>query len=1415
MAEWWKAIADDYYQKNGINPENGDISDVSRETSSDDSNVINNPSNSADDNPASSMRYSGDDAGLYIILDYPGEKPPPEELIKQPASEVPNYTPIDDRELESKALLLEANDINRPKSMKKEKDAHPILDFLHHFNRPGSASLAGIIDYVEQVKSAGGKALKANEEGNLWEGLPLSDAPGAVLRNQLESAGEIIDNVKYGFTAKREEAPTGRDLVKSLIGEENIASTEGFFDKWAGLAGKSPKELEQEYREGKISLGDKMLGILGSGVFGNMNRFFNPTLVGKPMEGHDKISPVLIRNAMQFGVYLPIEIATDPLTYVPFGLPAKMVANGTSNVVRGGLKGVAKLSPGLAENIAKASTKAGEAVEQAYVKYFERFVYPKGAAERTASKVIGGEAAANLIDDIHLLAHSAPGETAEVVKSLDKIVRAPTKVGFIRQGVQSAFEKIGYTPKNKLTKYLAGMEDGREWLKVTTDRLRAINDESVALLGPGLAEETQKTIKNLLSGVASDEEVSRLTKAFERGYTPKQQASSIGFKRSKDLKNDFKAGAKELANEGYQIAKARRDFQMVQLNERNKAFREVLSKTSGEVEHLQKELKTNMNWLTGKTKKTTQVELTRRTRIVNSERVKGINSIKEQASNAIDGLRSAEIPKGTQLERTKFFKSRDAKIAEINLKTEKQLNSLNKYYDGQLKDTVSSLQKEAAGFYKEQAASLAEDFNKKISSAKYGVPDSKHIQDMYERAQSEINRKFNAEAKFFSQEIKKVKFFDSYNKMLSAKAEEFTKIFEKNISDLPKEQQQLARVIRDVMDATEIADVNSGKLKGSSPNYFPRMSKAGEEGKAILGKEQFEQGLRVMMGGNGLSKFTKERIAADYGSFLKGLDEKGLKAIDDIYEIVYNRVLSSKTEQAYKTILQRIPEVLKDKRTGGTATKMLHDYVEGLYKAGKSFDNPILKYGQKAYNAYNFANKALLTTVSPIFHSVNAISAPFMTAAKAGLKAMNPLTYIESVGIKTGGLLEVTNNVGEKVSSKKFMEAGAKYGGLNSTFSNADFVQTLDRTLNRYSKADPRHWVMKAIASGQEIEELNRTNAAYVFWKEGKDLRQAWKLSRDTQFDYGDVNNVTKALNGIYAFFTWRAKNLPAQIKAMANDPKQFAIISNIFKSASAGSQPSSEDLKELSGRDSAQLWVFGQMVNGMQEAQKVGFIPVQEAYGDIRSISQGDVGQYLEDQASFLSPVAKLLVKQVYGLISKDRPQNSNPKLTENQTYLFATIPGAINQLDKLSKFFTGEPLRVMEVPVWRKGEQVMEKRVEAPPSVVEFLNSNPFARIQSEVGAAIKLNSKDKGPGAATISEMLFDGANADDILKFLFGVKYKNFQYDALRDQVKYKKMQEVNNLLEKHKLMGTFNYIKKDFRDQYKAIQSYVKEKEAQQ
>ena len=230
------------------------------------------------------------------------------------------------------------------------------------------------------------------------------------------------------------------------------------------------------------------------------------------------------------------------------------------------------------------------------------------------------------------------------------------------------------------------------------------------------------------------------------------------------------------------------------------------------------------------------------------------------------------------------------------------------------------------------------------------------------------------------------------------------------MAKLPKEYQGLARAVSDVMDLVASMDQATGKLDNVAPGYFPRIAVQQKnwlgmsEGMNIFSREDFEKGLYRVMSNTGISKYTKERIMKYYADFAKAAEARGLKTVDDIFDIVYQRVLASNRAFAQKKALEMVPDVVKANVADPSDrnVKLIRHYLEFVYNGGSMVENAVQKAGGRLLNAYNLFNKTWLTTMSPVFHVTNAVSAPFMTGAKAGMDAFNPATYVEAASIVTG-----------------------------------------------------------------------------------------------------------------------------------------------------------------------------------------------------------------------------------------------------------------------------------------------------------------------------------------------------------------------------------------------------------------------------
>lgn len=1362
--------------------------------------------------------------GLQIIID-PDEEPStdstsPEDRLTTPPPEVKPSKPVDDVEFAARKELLKSKGYKVPGIAKDseekgviERNTDNVLDFIYNFERLRSGNIAATISDIKDIQK------QYEEEGFA----PLEGELGERIQNELSKRAKNWEAFKEGVTASREEQATGRDLWSAVFGKENVDAAE-----------EKLKEIADNPLVKGVTTEDVLPDMPMKSTVARAIKSAFPVLTAA--EHAQGVNRFAIKNILN-GAYGLTELAMDPITYIPFGGPVELLKAGTQGVLKGTLAGLAKVSPELATGIEKAASKsASYLAEQANRAY--SLLYPKGAATNAAIRKLGEEKGISTIDDVHLMFGKPAQEVEETLNKMAEGVPIPSRLGIVRRQLNSLAKSMELNPKSRAMKWLAGMTDERKFLDETTTALRNISDETSANVVNWTSQEVQDLMKKGMDGNITDEEMQRLFKAYEKGalettYKPKKVETpreQIGMEEpvnlekelARDLKGEFEGGKSAVSSEARTVAAARRDLRRAQLNARYDVLKETYQQTQGAVQHLTKEMQKNVNWVSNELQTTGKTQLEKNMRKLRADMSDTLKAVDEQSARTIKDLKSQANPEMTPVRRQRWLRDRDKQIAKIQLEAQKTKGAVTSQFKERMVSMANGLQQEGEKIYVQSVGDIAKLYKNKISDAQFGIPSKEALDKLYDAADKKIAKQWKREQAFFDKQLRRVKFAEAFNNMLTKRADEFNKIFERGIKDLPKEYQGLARTVRDVMDMTHVVDVKSGRNIGYEPNYFPRLALAGPEGMNILSKEDFEKGLRAMMSSTGISRYTKQRVMANYAGFLKTAEKRGLKSVDDIFDIVYHRVLSSKKEQALHDILNRVPDVLKVniKNPADRDVKAVKNYVEYLFKGGKQFDNKIIRSGSQLLDRYNFVNKSMLTVMSPVFHFTNLFSGPSMTAAKAGMKAYNPNTYVEAAAAKLGLAKELIDKNGRKISTEAFMKAGNEFGGLSSTFASKDIPKNVDRMLERYPKYSLRWFMTKATAVGQEVEEMNRVHSAYTFWKDGMDLKKAWRKSREAQFDYSDTNELVKGMNGLLAFYSWHAKNLSAQAKAMVNDPKQFSILSNIVRNLSSGEPLTSEQIASLNSYDKDQLMVTSDMVDGLQPLYKFGFLPISAAYNGVSKLIRVDIDGYLGDQASMIKPALKPFIKGIGKSLEYqgDVGNDKSPLLSERLTYLLASSKQSVKLLNEVQEMFGGGPVKVEDVPVWKKGEQVMEKRIRVSPGMNVFLNNIPMSRQLSEVGGLIKTaaDREGLGPGPETVGELLASGAfnKPADLLKFLFGVKGQEVDWDYMAEKLKKRQFKAVTQELINKGLGFQIDVFPKEIRDELKEIKTRLKAEQAQ-
>ncbi|HEX5033353.1 MAG TPA: hypothetical protein VFW62_02630 [bacterium] len=1331
--------------------------------------------------------------------------PPPPKVSRPAAGKGP---PEPKKNQEKNAAMAEevlrVSGIDTPKEAEEpgfwSRRFGNLIDFVYNFERPGSAVRSGLIKAVDQTKEA------VDKYGA--RGMPENEELGTRLRSQLARQGEQVAAMKKGFVESRDKTSGGRELLASIFGEGNVKAAEDYLGKLP----KAPK------LEDKLIPGDSPGA---QAIKGHLQRYTPVGMISRSM----KSTEWMVKHGMT-AAYLGTEILTDPLTYIGFGGPKALLQASGEAMFKGAFKGLAKISPKTAEIIEKVAQKSSSKIGDAYAKIYRKF-----DALRAAKEVLPEEQAIGLVDDIRN-AHIRPG--AEVEKTLlamqDTVGRSP-KVGFLRRNFRKAAEGLGLEPKSRMMRYLTATDDKSKAMDDLYKALNQANDEAMAVLPDELAAQTKKVIGDLVDGKVDDAEMTRLFKAYDVGkegkgkvqeYLAKKSAPDDAeilrkieagatseeiesFQMADKLKEGFQGGRTKMEREGVSIAKDRRNLRIVQLQERLRGSREVLIRSRQEANQLQSEMNKRILRTKEDGWRFFKEDLAQKRKSV-IEDMKGLfDELKSERNAQVKALQESINRGETPVQRARWLKKRDLEIARVKKESMASAYKIKEIKRAEIQKVTAQLEKETAEKIAADVTKVKSEFSSRISEIQHGIPSRKQLMSLYQQAKGKINKQYVQERNFFTGEVKKVHFLDQYQKMLSAKADRFEGIFERTIADLPKQHQDLARLIRNVMDAQGAEEVARGKLGLAQPNYFPRMAQRPKDGWLEFNAEDFEKGIFRLNQGTGLSRFTKKRIMQDWSSFKQAVERKGGKANEDVFEIVYNRVLASKKDQAFQAIIDMIPPALKT----GVNGRRMRNYVNYLYNGGSVTDNLVKKVGGKFLQTYNYLNKTLLTVPAPAFHTQNLMSAPFMTAYKAGMQALNPKTYAEAVAIKIGAKSSLTNKLGEKISAQEFIDAMENFGAIRTSFTRGDITQNVNNILNRYSKADPRYWVTRMMHVGQHVEDMNRIHAGYVFWKDGKTLRKAAELSKASQFDYTDTNEISKAIQGLYAFFTFQNKVVPATVKAMIDDPKQFAMYSRISRNFSEGKPPTEEELQTMQKWDKDQLWFFGNTIKGLQPAYKFGFLPIQSGFSHAKYLLTGDIDGWLGAHASSFSQLHKATFKMAARYIMAGEVKEKYKYLPKQ----YSLMPkSALKVLSAVQETLGSGPVQLEDYSYWKGGQERTEQRIKVSPGMYDLITGVPTSRLTSDVlNLAYKRAEKDGvKPEETSVVELLSRGylKGSDEVFDYLFNLRQQDFDWDRLQSSQDWKKNKAIMDQLEAAGLASSFPYLNKKKIRQWDDIKAKV-------
>lgn len=1150
----------------------------------------------------------------------------------------------------------------------------------------------------------------------------------------------------------------------------------------------------------------------------------------------------------------------DPLNYIPFGKAPEFVGSVSKGALKASLAGIEKVSPRLATAVENSISKASKAIGEIGAK-----ISPKYGAEQKITEVLGKEGAIDTIESLKE-AVGYPAYQGELLKrELLDTGLSTERLGFVRKKLNDLANSKEWSFKNHGMRWLFGQTPGVEAQQTLVKALRQAEDASIGII----PDKFKQTVKNMFKGLTqekvSPEELERLIKSTET-LIPKKATGgeiivkagqeiedAINYKYADDLRDLLKDMRQGFSREGIQIAKDRKALALETLKMNHSTMRSALQEADNEITRLNAIREKGIRSITREEYKRYQQAMGKHQKVLQREAQADLKSFGEDIQslskellkkNSIlrkkdlsvvdlegelsrvkgilkeSGLPEKEIaahPRVNFLERVRGrLEQGQNPIQQIRGLT-KQVGTASEEIPTYMKGVKNVLDADMERSIVERVGRVEKEFMERTGQVKFGLPTVQEVDDLYKEAIRNIEKQFNSDKSFFSQQATRVKFLDTYNKMLSENQTVFDDIFERSIQDLPQEAKNFARVFNQTMDAVGAEEVARGRLNLTLPNYFPRFSRFEGGGPLVFDPEAFATSQFSKMGGTGISRFTQQRAMANFDSFKKWVEEHGGKTVDDPWDLIYQRFLRSKMDQAHYNIKMALPNELKVGEQGKAVTK----YLDYLFNAGKPTDDAVSKFSGRLWNGYKYYNQALLTVFSPTYHIRDSMGYPFLVAQGVGLKGLNPANFADAAAMKVGVKDKIFRSLegkAEALPAKDLMEAAESQGLLRSSFTRGIIPETLRDELNRYSKADPRFWIGKGLHLTQSREDVARLAAAVAHWKEGEPLWQAVRSAKKTMYDFSDFNYIDRALSGLFAFYSFSRKNVPGVLKNMLRDPKQYALLSRTVDTLSSGRQPTEEETRWLNQSDRNVLMILRDLAVGKQMAYRLGFLPAEAFWQDFGKAVQGKPYEWFGDTVGKFAPQVKILLREMAR--NTDSPTF---RVSSNFAFLpseYSAMPdSAVKMLSDLSQTLGWGPVKKEQRLVYKNGEAFQEMGVKVPPRLYDVVTMGPFSRLSREWAGLYKNFSEKKGipVDEATVGRLLDAGAfqSSDELIRYVTGLRRDVIDWNQLRDRKVFQDVKKLKEVARSAGLIRAIEYMPKDVQERifngikYKDILKEVK------
>jgi len=940
------------------------------------------------------------------------------------------------------------------------------------------------------------------------------------------------------------------------------------------------------------------------------------------------------------------DMALDPISYIPFGAPAKLIGKSLSKAGRGGKVVATKiLGP---EKVAKITASAEDfLLTKVWPKVNIKKVF-QNTSKKTYQKLPDGtEVVKNIkVDASDLLEdflQAVEGSDTKAFKAGKKVASTGEKKGLLIK-VQNM---ISEDKSNVLGNWMGKM-----------------NDEGIDAFGKLYAKELGFSVSDATKLKSANDIIDEIV-----SYGPIKNLSKVEIDKLSDLKSglsDIVNGVKEssakqvtkmiLEKRGFKkfaskIALAERDSGVAYAKSRLKLSKDLWSETTKQIKSnidtLQKGLKSKIK-LTNKVLSMEVDSVVGAVKNLDEDLGKLINITSQETAlvtkNSLTNLKDkiAGLNK-YQLDLTKGMTKKpfasNAPLQRIYSLIRNLEIDIGKQQAGVARTTMSGLSKQFKSSIKTINKEI--DLFKKLKSKEFknipkGFKVAKDVQDSILKDhrekladlikdKSEIDKFFRGEIAAKEIAINKTtkmantrakKYYKAFNSLNSAKnhqklikkfKSQKDEIFEKGLKDLDKELHEPARKIRAILDdyAVKLSFGDNPILKGTSPLYAPRM----------IQKEFIDKVSQTVPQFRSSKGFKIKRKIEKFDDFKKWANDNNIKIETDAVAMTMDYIKKAELSYAKHNIEQQLIKRFNVKNASdlplGIKNSLQYIYTEG----GNSLNNPIMRMVSNNYGKVLNTVKASLTVMNPAFHGRNVLGFPFLASTTAGMKhGWNPANYADAFMLKLGKK-GVIKSGKFKYTYDQIREAAENSGYFGASFTRGDIKTSANLVLNRYkaTKQPIKYWAGKVFKMSMHTEDLGRYGALVANLKSGKNIDEAIKAAKNAMFDYNLLNSpMDKALQGVFGFYTFSRRNLPAQFMAVANEPKQYAVLSRALNRISNREELTEEELSLLNGFEKETFKIFGDSIDSVREFKTLGFFPQEEAYQTLNAVTSGSIKEIL-----------------------------------------------------------------------------------------------------------------------------------------------------------------------------------------------------------